>query len=76
MSAPRNIFQVIYLMLEHIPKTETIFRNKLTRHAEENLYRAPEDQTWNFVAHTLEKHLEGRSEPWVEQALRIWRDEK
>lgn len=62
-------------ILEIIPLEEMEIRLSLDLHHSANRYRAPEVQDWHGVAAILQLHCEGRSEPWIEEALAVWRND-
>ena len=72
---PRDILVVLDQILEIIPLEEMEIRQALDLHHSANRYRAPELQDWHGVAATLQLHCEGRSEPWIEESLAVWRDD-
>jgi hypothetical protein len=72
----RNLTTVIEEMLRVVPESESRLRGDLLNFKTVNLYKAPEEQTWEAVACTLRNNFELRSEPWIERLLRVWRDEE
>lgn len=71
----RNLASVIDAMLQLIPEDEMMLRMDLREHYNEALYKAPEIQEWRPVALTLQTHLQGREEQWIESALALWRND-
>jgi hypothetical protein len=72
---PRDLIVVLDQILEIIPLEEMEIRRSLYLHHSANRYRAHEVQDWHGVAATLQLHCEGRHEPWIEESLRVWRDD-
>ena len=72
-SGRRNLLAVINQILKIVPLHETEIRRSLNLHHASNLYRAPETHDWHSVAATLQLHYEGRTEPWIEESLAVWR---
>ena len=71
----RNLASVIDAMLKLIPEDEMQLRMDLQDHFNESLYQAPEIQDWRVVALTLQTHLQGREEQWIEDSLALWRND-
>ena len=63
---------MIYQILKLIPLEELEIRRSLELHHRANIYRAPEAQDWHGVAATLQRHCEGREEPWIEESRAVW----